>query len=249
MPSLHSSRVSMATSLPLPFRSVGSYLHGPALVSSHAALSCPASSCRRITTLRRAASSGVAPSTTSWCQSASSVESVTPHLSVTLAYLVSPLSLRTVVTSSPSRYSMGSLDRSPMATSAKPACWIWLISNRNRKFRSGSCRAAMASPFSGRGSRGRFLGLLEHAEDDELGRTHGRHTDLDDQPPVQDVVLRHGFPADLDAERLLFLLAEQRALPPLGAQEEGDGLPHPGPQPRVVRLEDHPLGREVDGGL
>ena len=84
----------MATSLPLPFRSVGSYLHGHALVSSQAALSCP----DLVLQADHDAAPGVVERGGAVDDQLVPVgqlgESVTPHLSVTLAYLVSPLSLR-----------------------------------------------------------------------------------------------------------------------------------------------------------
>ena len=63
---------------------------------------------------------------------------------------------------------------------------------------------------------------MEDAENDELRWANGRNADLADQPPVQDVVLRHGRAIARDEERVVLGTAEERPLPPLRSKEEAD---------------------------
>src|SRR5437763_726130 len=114
--------------------------------------------------------------------------SVTPRFSVMLPYLVRPGSLRTWLGSLPSRYSIASVVVSPIATSLKAASATPSISTRNLKFLKGSSRAMMRLLCSA--SALGLGGVLEDAEDDELGRPHRGDADLADQPAVEDVVGR-----------------------------------------------------------
>ena len=58
-------------------------------------------------------------------------------------------------------------------------------------------------------------GPLADAEDHELGRLDRRDADQADQPAVVEIVLRHRRAVAADEERLLGLVAEQRAVLPL----------------------------------
>src|SRR5262245_13237881 len=93
MPSLTSSSVSMNTSLPLPFKSLTSYLVGHASVTTKRTQSWPDSSRTMIATCRRAFA--ISPAIICLCQLNSSMDVVTPRFSVMFPNLCRPGSLRT----------------------------------------------------------------------------------------------------------------------------------------------------------
>src|SRR5689334_12510113 len=120
---------------------------------------------------------------------------------------------------------------SAIITSLNPAWAMPSISRRKRKLRNGSMRAIACLLAL------RLSGVLEDAEDHELGRPHRRDADLADQAPVEDVVLRHRGAVAGDEERLLLRAPEQRAQPPLPAEEQPHRVGHARPEAVVVRLE------------
>src|ERR1700730_9610720 len=85
-------------------------------------------------------------------------------------------------------------------------------------------------------------GPLTDAENDEFRGIGRRHTDQADQPPVIEVVLRHGRAIAADKVCLLGLAAQQCARFPYDQQEIFDGMANVGPKALVVGLKHRPLG-------
>src|SRR5688572_26358024 len=135
-------------------------------------------------------------------------------------------------------------------TSWKPASGPSVLpvprSTRKLNCTYGRSRRTAMSPLS-QASAPAVRGPLTDAEDDEFGRPQRRDTDLADQAPVVEIVLRHRRAIAAYEERLLGLVAEQRTHLPFVQQEVLDRAPHVGPQLIAVRLEDRPLRALVDG--
>src|SRR5437763_11046595 len=94
-----------------------------------------------------------------------------------------------------------------------------------------------------------FSGVLEDAEDDELGGPDGSDADLTDESAVEDVILRHHTLVAGDEESLFLGPSVKRSEPPLGAKENADRVGHPRPQLRVIGLEHNPLSSFVNRPL
>src|SRR5215831_16870561 len=83
---------------------------------------------------------------------------------------------------------------------------------------------------------------LADAEDHEFSGSRRSDANETDQASVVEVVLCHRRPVAPNEERLLRLVAEQRASTPFIEQEILNRAPDVGPQAIVVRLKDCPLG-------
>src|SRR5262249_47985312 len=146
----------------------------------------------------------------------------------------------------PLRYSETVTSMPIPVTSWKPASGPSVLpvprSTRKLNWTYGrSRRTAMIQSFLLRGATHGVGGGLSNAEDDELGRSERDHADQHDQSPIVQVVLGHGGAVAAHEERLLGLVAQQRAGLPLVEQKILDRPPHVRPQRFAVRLEDRPL--------
>src|SRR5262245_61425389 len=119
-------------SLLLAFMSEGSYLLGHPRTKSHWIFGLPSSSRTMIEPFLLASST--LPSMIFFRQSHSSFESLRPHLSVMLPYLVRPGCFRIDPMSVPTRYSIGSDVVSAIAHSTNDACSMPLICSLKRAF-------------------------------------------------------------------------------------------------------------------
>src|SRR4051794_27134512 len=163
-------------------------------------------------------------------------------------YFVGPGSLRLVVLSPPSRYSIGSALAPNPEQSVKPAWVIPLISTRKLKLRYGSTRFPVAIVASARSARSgrRDLGELRDPEDHELGGLDRGHPDLGDHLPDLAGLGRVRGRVALHVERLLGDDAEQRPVAPHPRQQARDASDDLRPERRAVRLEHRELGALVD---
>src|SRR6185295_2016874 len=135
-------------------------------------------------------------------------------------------------------------EKPPMMVPSEPSPWSPPRETRKLKAEYGLLRnVGMVSLLASGLGVGR---PLADAEDHELGRLHRRHADEADQAPVVVVVLGHRRAVAADEERLLGLVAQQRAVAPQGEQEVLDGAADVVPQAAVVGLEHRPLGAAVD---
>ena len=187
MPSLASSSSSIITSLPLPLRSLGSYLIGQASVIDEAR-ACVGAGLVLDDDHHLLALVLIWPAETSAChlkRSSAFAPTVMPHLSVTLPYLVRPAELADV-------RRIGALaivdrvdgrlgDRDLAEAGLRDAVDLQAEAEIAERILRAMGRLLLAL---------RFSGVLEDAEDDELGRPDRRDADLADQPAVEDVVLR-----------------------------------------------------------
>src|SRR5215210_1033290 len=247
MPSWANSSVSIAISLPIALRPGPSTFTGHAWANSQLITGLCSSLSRLIVTERRSTS----PDWMVFHQSQKPFSAGTmPRLSVTLPYLRSPGILRTVSdTSSPDRYSIGSLSSVSPLTSEKLTV-LFASPHLTVKWRAVNGWVFVAI---GRSlSSGRLLGqpLVRDAEHHELGGLHRRGRDLDDHQPLVDVGLGHGLAeTDADAVGLLGRSAREPACAPYLVEEVLDRHAYPQPGRVVVGLEDHPLGRALDRAL
>src|SRR5215216_5773601 len=89
-------------------------------------------------------------------------------------------------------------------------------------------------------------GPLAKSEDNELGRLHWCHTNLDDQLALVADLLRIELFITLNIEGFFRRATKQLPITPAHCQECASVTPHLGPQVMVVRLEDHPLRAALD---
>src|SRR5690606_39192897 len=203
-PSTASSSVSMATSLFLALKLGPSSLVGHPSRKVQRSASLRPSSSRTIEPPRRS----VAPSMTVLRHSHSELSCVQPRFNEMLVNFFRPGSLRTVMSSSPLRYSMTSVSVVSPLHSEKPATSIPSISSRKLKALYGSFRSPLPAMFHCSFRLG-FRSLLAEAEDDEFSGFGGGHSDVADQAAIVDVVLRHGGAVALDEKGFFFGSAHQ----------------------------------------
>src|SRR5262245_56719460 len=206
------------------------------------------------------------PPMTAVCQSHSSAAAVRPRLSVIVGVFGLPGSLPMKILPCSLTYGLSTISHSlempetevkfattptPSRSSSTLPCSRRSVVGTDASLRPfGQMSLAAAAPKSG-AARGLLLDggaarELGDAEDDELGRLHWRDADVDDELARITRLGRVVLLVALDVERLLGGRPEQRTIAPNAQQERVDRSSNATPEPRVVRLEDDPLGALED---